>query len=165
MNRTPVSAVLAGKPAQVFTTERLTPVTSAVREMIQQKVGSLIVIDLGRVCGIVTERDFIRHLALPGYIPGRTLVQEIMTTAVVCVEPQTDLQECMALMTVQRCRHLPVMKGGSLVGLISIGDLVRHVSAERKAEIHFLTEYILGSYPGTQATALAVFAKATRMAV
>ena len=75
------------------------------------------------------------------------------------VRPERTSEECMALMTRQRCRHLPVMKGGDLVGLVSIGDLVRCASAEQKAEIHFLTEYILGSYPGTETSALAVFAR------
>ena len=160
MDRTPVSAVLQGKPAEVFTVDRHASVISAVRDMIRHKVGSLVVTDHGRPGGIVTERDFLRHLARPGYIPGRTQVQEIMTTAVITVTPDTPVRDCMTLMTTHRCRHLPVLRGETLVALVSIGDLVRYVSSERKAEVDLLTEYILGEYPGTRTSALAVFARA-----
>jgi CBS domain-containing protein len=157
MTSTPIAPILASKSNRVYTVDRQASATSAVRDMIAHKVGSLIVTDRGQVCGIVTERDFIRHLARTDYLPGRTRVQEIMTEAVVCVEPTTSVAQCMAIMTQQRCRHLPVLQEGDLVGIISIGDLVKHASHEQRAEIHFLTEYILGSYPGVESHGERIF--------
>jgi CBS domain-containing protein len=150
MTRTCIADVLARKTGTVYTIDRSVPATMAVREMVGWKVGSLIVTDRGQLCGIVTERDFMRHMAREDYVPGRTRVQEIMTANVVLVEPTTTVSECMAIMTRARCRHLPVVKDGDLVGLVSIGDLVKQVSHEQRTEIHFLTEYILGQYPGIE---------------
>lgn len=110
--------------------------------MVEANVGSLLVTDGDEIEGIVTERDYLRHAALGASDDAETPVREIMSAPVVCVTPETEIDECMALMTERRIRHVPVVDGGELVGMISIGDLVKYQSTEQSVQIKYLTDYI-----------------------
>jgi CBS domain-containing protein len=113
-----------------------------VKEMVEANVGSLLVIEGGEITGIVTERDYLRRVTLQGRTDRDTAVREIMSSPLIVVTPQTTVDECMALMTDRRIRHLPVVDGGEVVGLVSIGDLVKFQSKEQSFEIQYLTDYI-----------------------
>jgi CBS domain-containing protein len=118
-------------------------VFDAIKRMVEANVGALLVTERGGVVGIVTERDYLRRVTLEGRTEEETLVREIMTSPLVYVTPETSVEECMAVMTERRIRHLPVFTDGrDLVGIVSIGDLVKFKSAEQDFQIRFLTEYI-----------------------
>ncbi len=142
-----IADVLGRKGARVHTIAPTDTVFDAVKRMVELNTGSLLVVDGREVCGIITERDYLRRIVLEGRTSKSTRVAEIMTDRVVIVEPGTDVQEAMAIMTGRRIRHLPVLDGEDLVGLVSIGDLVKQVSQDRKYEIQYLTDYITGKYP------------------
>jgi len=118
-------------------------VYDALVRMVQFQVGSVLVMDDERIVGIFTERDYMRRVALPG-LPPETPLADVASQELVIVGPNDTVLECMAVMTQRRIRHLPVLDGGRLCGLVSIGDLVQHASAEQQVEIQFLREYISG---------------------
>ena len=95
---------------------------------------------------MITERDYLRRVALEGRSSKTTFVQEIMSPGLIYVDPSTEVEQCMSLMTHRRIRHLPVLDGGRLTGLVSIGDIVRHLARERETTIEELTYYIQGRY-------------------
>jgi CBS domain-containing protein len=115
-------------------------VSDAVAEMANRNVGSLVVMDGAAFVGMVTERHLLRNAALP----AATLVRDIMETRVLVARPEHSVEQCMALMTEKRVRHLPVLEGGDLIGIISIGDLVKSVIADQKFVIDQLEHYIHG---------------------
>jgi CBS domain-containing protein len=119
-------------------------VYDAVRRMADLNVGALLVMSGDRIEGIVSERDYARKVALLARSSRDTPVREIMTAEVLCVHPDQTSDQCMALMTENRVRHLPVMDGGQLVGLLSIGDLVKDIISEQKFIIEQLEHYISG---------------------
>ena len=143
-----VSDLLRVKGHDVHTIERRASVLDAVRRMVDRNVGSLLVLDGGEIVGIITERDYLREIVLKGRTSRETPVEAIMTKQLVVVSPEDTIESCMAVMTEKRIRHLPVLREGSLAGLISIGDVVRRLSQDQKAEIRYLTDYITGRYPG-----------------
>jgi CBS domain-containing protein len=116
----------------------------AVRLMAQKNIGALVVVEHGQVVGLVSERDYARKLVLMGRSSTDTLLGDIMSSPVMYVRPQQSSDECMALMTQNRLRHLPVMDDGQLVGLISIGDLVKATISEQQFIIEQLEHYISG---------------------
>jgi CBS domain-containing protein len=121
---------------------------AAVERMSERGIGSLVVTEEGgRICGIVTERDFLRKVTLEGHPSRETKVGEIMTEKVMIASPEDTVEECMAVMTEQRFRHLPVVDGGELVGIVSIGDLIKQVSRDQEVHIKYLTDYITDKYP------------------
>jgi CBS domain-containing protein len=120
-------------------------VIEALRLMADKEIGSLLVLDRGRLVGIITERDYARKVILRGKSSLETPVREIMTGKVVFVRPETTIEECMALMTDKRVRHLPVLEGGRILGVISIGDLVKATIAHKDFVIRQLENYITGS--------------------
>ncbi|HEY6572322.1 MAG TPA: CBS domain-containing protein [Candidatus Eisenbacteria bacterium] len=142
-----VSDILRTKGSQVFSIRSDASVYDAVKEMVGHNVGSLLVLDSDGVKGIITERDYLREIVLHGRTSKTTQVKEIMTTEVVVVEPARLLEECMAIMSEKRIRHLPVVNEGSVIGVVSIGDLVKQIAVDREVEIRYLTEYITGRYP------------------
>ena len=138
-----VAKLLEGKGADVLRIDADATVFDAIKRMVEGNVGALLVTEGGRITGIVTERDYLRRVTLEGRTEEETLVREIMTSPLVYVTPETSVEECMAVMTERRIRHLPVFTDGrELVGVVSIGDLVKFKSAEQDFQIKFLTEYI-----------------------
>jgi len=138
-----VAKVLEGKGSEVLTIDADATVFEAIKRMVDANVGALLVTEGGRVTGIVTERDYLRRVTLEGRTEEETLVREIMTSPLVYVTPDTSVEECMAVMTERRIRHVPVFtEGRDLVGIVSIGDVVKFKSAEQDFQIKFLTEYI-----------------------
>jgi len=141
MNR--LAEILGEKGDVVLRVEADSSVLDAVRRMVEFNVGSLLVTDDGRDIGIVTERDYLRRVTLEGRDERETPVREIISTPLVVVTPQTTVEECMALMTDRRIRHVPVVgDDGRVVGLVSIGDLVKFRSKQQSFELQYLTEYI-----------------------
>jgi CBS domain-containing protein len=117
-------------------------VFEAIRAMVNANCGSLLVTEGDEIVGIITERDYLRRVAIEGRTSKETLVREIMSAPVVYVEPSWDVDEALALMTDRRIRHLPVVAGDKLAGLISIGDLVRYQTKAQSFQIKYLEEYI-----------------------
>jgi CBS domain-containing protein len=111
--------------------------------MADKDVGSVLVMEDGRLKGIFTERDYSRKIALVGKTSSGTLVREVMTEKVVFVRPTHTVDECMAIMTEKRCRHLPVIDGDKVLGVVSIGDLVKETISEQEFIIHQLENYIM----------------------
>ena len=139
-----VSDILAAKGSTVLEIDAEATVFDAVSKMVDGNVGSLLVTDGGRLVGIVTERDYLRRVAIVGRDERTTPVREVMSTPIVYTTPETTIDECMALMTDRRIRHVPVVEDGKVVGLVSIGDLVKFQTREQSAQIKFLEEYISG---------------------
>ena len=121
-------------------------VYDALQRMADKGIGALLVMEGDRIVGIVTERDYARKIALKGRTSALTHVRDVMTTSVMFVKPSQTSEECMALMTDNRLRHLPVVKDDKLVGLISIGDLVKDIISEQKFVIEQLGHYISGQH-------------------
>jgi CBS domain-containing protein len=138
-----VKELLKGK--KTWTIAPSTSVYDAISEMAAREIGALLVIDGDKVVGIITERDYARKIILEGKSSKNTPVSEIMTTRVIYVVPDQKLEECMALMSAKRIRHLPVLEGDRLVGMISIRDVVKEMISEREFIIDQLTRYISGA--------------------
>ncbi len=136
-----------GKRSRVVTIGRSETVYDAIARMVENNVGSILVTDEDEVCGIFTERDYLRRIILQGRTSKTTQIDEVMTADIVWVDPGFDVEECMAIMTQKKCRHLPVLDDGKLAGVISIGDCVKEISNEAKARVQYLTGYITGQYP------------------
>ena len=139
-----VAQMLKQKPAGVVSIRPDVPVLEALKLLSERGVGAVLVIDGSRVAGIVSERDYTRKVELKGKSASTTPVSEIMTKEVICVTPEQTNEECMALMTGKRLRHLPVIENGKVVGILSIGDLVKEVISEQKFIIEQLEHYISG---------------------
>jgi CBS domain-containing protein len=140
-----VAQILKSKPAQAVHT--ITPSASvydAVKLMADKNIGALVVLEGERIAGLVTERDYARKVVLMSKSSKDTSVREIMTAQVMYVGPERTSEECMALMTENRFSHLPVLDKGRLVGLVSIGDLVKDVISEQKFLIEQLQHYVAG---------------------
>jgi CBS domain-containing protein len=143
MNR--VADILAAKGSRVYSVAAETMVYEAIARMVDHNIGALLVLDQGKPAGIFTERDHLRRVTLPNRDPKFTPVRQVMTHRMVCVEPAKSIEHCMGLMTEERIRHLLVIEDERVVGMISIGDLVKHVSVEQEIEIRHLTQYITGA--------------------
>jgi CBS domain-containing protein len=140
-----VAQILGSKPDHtVYTMEPSTSAHEAVRLMAEKNIGALVVVEHGKIVGLVSERDYARKLVLMARSPKDTPLGEIMSSPVMYVRPDQTSDECMALMTQNRMRHLPVMDGGQLIGLISIGDLVKATISEQQFVIEQLEHYITG---------------------
>lgn len=138
-----VAQIIRSKAGQaVQTTTPGASVREVMQLMAEHHIGGLPVVEGGQIIGIVTERDIVRKVELQGRTAAATLVRDIMTAPVMYVSPERTTQECMALMTERRLRHLPVLDGGQLVGLISIGDLVKDIISEQEFMIQQLQSYI-----------------------
>jgi len=134
--------ILEEKGGDVFEIDAGASVFEAVQLMVEMNIGSLLVTEGGEISGIVTERDYLRRVTLEGRAERETAVREIMSSPLIVASPQTTVDECMALMTDRRIRHVPVVEEGKVVGLVSIGDLVKFKSKLQTFEIQYLTDYI-----------------------
>ena len=137
-----VRQLLDRKGRQVFSIAPGAAVLDAIRMMAERHVGALLVLQGDTLSGIVSERDYARKVILMGRSSADTPVRDIMTVAVVTVQPETPVEKCMQVMTERRVRHLPVIEAGRVVGMVSIGDLVKAVIADQQQHIEQLESYI-----------------------
>ena len=137
-----VKHLLSGKGSQIYSIRPDTRVIEALQLMAQKDVGALVVTDGSRLIGIFSERDYARKVILHGKSSADVPVRDIMTSEVITVEPARTVEECMGLVTQHRIRHLPVLENGELVGMISIGDLVKETIADQQQTIQQLESYI-----------------------
>lgn len=144
-----VKELLREKGSQVYTIAPQTTVYEALELMAAKNIGSLVVVERGNVAGMFTERDYARKVILQGRSSKTTTVSELMTTDVLYVSPDDTIENCMALMTDKRLRHLPVMENGKLAGVVSIGDIVRVIISDREFTIRELERYITGGHSST----------------
>jgi len=140
-----VSDILDGKGRDVLRIDAAATVYDAIVKMVEGNVGALLVYEGDRLAGIVTERDYLRRVTLQGRDERTTPVRQIMSSELVFVGPDASVEECMAVMTERRIRHLPVLtENQDVVGIVSIGDVVKFQSREQSVQIRFLTEFISG---------------------
>jgi CBS domain-containing protein len=139
-----VSEILRKKGGEVLKIEASATVFEAIKRIVELNVGSILVTEGDQVVGIMTERDYLRKVAVHGRTSHDTTVGEIMSAPLVYVTPQTTIDESMAIMTDRRIRHLPVVEDDDVVGIVSIGDVVKFQSNEQSFQIKYLTEYISG---------------------
>lgn len=141
---TTVKHVLDGKGHDVHFIRPEASVFDALKMMAQHDIGSLVVLEDDKLVGIITERHYAREVVLKGRTSPKTLVRDIMSTRSICARPDQSVQECMAVMTEKGVRHLPVLEGGRLVGIVSIGDMVNSVIGDQKFVIEQLEHFIHG---------------------
>jgi len=144
----PIQAILDQKGRELHIVARDATVLDAVGTMCRAHVGAVLVMEGDQLCGIFSERDLMSRVVLAGKEPSKTPVAEVMTTQVTSIAPDVSAHDAMSLMTDRRVRHLPVAEGRRIVGLVSIGDLVRWTLHDREAEIAHLQDYVSGRYPG-----------------
>lgn len=143
-----VGAILAHKGSAVWSIAPNSMIFDAIQLMADKNVGALPVVEDGKLVGMLSERDYTRKVTLKGKSSKDTPVREIMTQNVVTVTEAETIRECMRVMTDSRIRHLPVMEGKRIVGLVSLGDLVQWTISAQEATIEALQQYITGAYPG-----------------
>jgi len=142
-----VSEILSHKPIEVWSVAPDSTVRSAIQMMADKNVGALPVLDGDRLVGIISERDYTRKVVLKGRSSRETPVRDIMSQDLAVAALDETIVECMHAMTDKKVRHLPVLDGGSLVGIVSIGDLVNWIISAQNAAIDQLEKYITGEYP------------------
>jgi CBS domain-containing protein len=138
--------VLQRKGGTVLTTHRRASVLEAIGVMSQANIGALVIEESERPVGIFTERDYLRKIALEGRSSRETAVEDVMSTPLITVELTESTRRAMETMTDCRCRHLVVLDGDRMAGIVSLGDLVKHMLVEKEAEVEQLSSYISGSY-------------------
>jgi CBS domain-containing protein len=142
-----IQEVLSNKNSGVIHISPDDSVFDAIKKMAEHNIGALLVLDNGKLCGIISERDYRNKVILMGRTSKDTLVKEIMTNKVIFVSPDFSVDNCLSIMTNHKIRHLPVLENESdVVGVISIGDLVKAVIEEKTHEIEDLKSYITGGY-------------------
>ncbi len=140
-----VSNILKGKDNVIFSIAPDTTVYHALEIMVEKNVSALVVVENEKLIGIFTERDYARKVALKGKASKETRIGDIMTEDLITVSPGSTIDDCMRLMTGKSIRHLPVLADGNLVGIVSIGDVVKHVIEEQKLIIENMGNYIHGT--------------------
>lgn len=137
-----ISQLLDEKGHQVWSVTPDDPVFEAIRVMAEKGIGALMVMEAGRLVGVVSERDYARKVILKGRSSKSTPVREIMTTRVITVPPRDSVERCLGVMTKNKVRHLPVVDGDEVVGVLSIGDLVASIIDDQRHQIESLEQYI-----------------------
>ena len=143
-----VKDVIKQKGTEVYSVSPDESVFEAIKKMSELKIGALLVLIDGKLAGIISERDYRDKVILMGKRSKDTAVSEIMTKEIYRVKSTDDVNTCMRIMTDQKIRHLPVVDDGQIMGVISIGDVVKSVIDQQKVEINSLRDYISGTYPG-----------------
>ncbi len=143
-----IHSILRTKGSSVYWLPPDATVYDAIAMMAEKGVGALLVCSEGKLVGVVSERDYARKVILKGKSSKDTVLREIMTSPVITVTAEHTVDECMRIMTVHRIRHLPVMEGDTVIGVVSIGDLVNSIISAQAETIHQLSNYICGKYPG-----------------
>jgi CBS domain-containing protein len=143
-----VGAVLSHKGSKVWTIRTDSTVFEAIRLMADKNIGALLVTDGGKLEGVFSERDYTRKVVLHGRSSKDTMVQEVISDRVIAARPEDTIEACMRLMTEHRIRHLPILDGDAVVGIVSIGDLVNWIISAQDVAIGQLESYITGAYPG-----------------
>jgi CBS domain-containing protein len=141
-----IASILKNKGCSLWSIDPEATIYDAIAMMAEKSIGALVVLSQGKLVGIISERDYARKVILQGRSSKDTHVREIMTSSVITVTPQNTLDECMRIITNRRVRHLPVLAGDEVMGVVSIGDLVRAIIAEQAATIDHLHSYIAGKY-------------------
>ena len=141
-----IEVILNQKSREIWSIAPDATVYDAVALMAEKNVGALVVVENGSLVGILSERDYTRKVMLRGKRSRETLVREIMSTQLTTVDPKQSVDDCLRFMTEKRIRHLPVVKDGEIWGVISIGDLVKHVISAQSATLDQLERYISGGY-------------------
>jgi CBS domain-containing protein len=143
-----IGSILSLKGRELWFIAPTATVYEAIQKISEKGVGALLVMSEAELVGIISERDYARKVILKDRSSKQTLVREIMTSPVITVTPAHNVEDCMRMMTENRIRHLPVIDRDQLVGIVSIGDLVKWIIMEREATIGHLQSYIAGNYPG-----------------
>jgi CBS domain-containing protein len=139
-----VRELLKAKGDDIWSVTPQATVYEALQVMSEKDVGALLVLEKGALVGIFSERDYARKVILQGRFSKKTTIGELMTPEVLCIEPQSTIEDCMALMTAKHVRHLPVMENEQLIGVVSIGDVVRQIISDQEFTIEQLGKYITG---------------------
>jgi CBS domain-containing protein len=142
-----VERILRQKGSEVYSISPDATVYEALEILEERNIGALLVLAGDQLVGLLSERDYVRKVKLKGHSSTDLKVEEIMSSPVVTVDPKTTVDECMRSMTNKRCRHLPVIDEGKVVGVVSIGDLVNWIMTVQDVTIHQLEDYICGKYP------------------
>lgn len=142
-----IQNILNNKGTDIYYVSPEQTVYEAIEQMASKDVGALVVLNEGKLVGLITERDYRSKVIIKGRASKTTKVKEIMSTGLYCIKPSDKIETGMALMTDRKVRHLPVMENDDLKGIVSIGDLVKAVISKQKVEIHSLRDYITGTYP------------------
>ncbi len=143
----PVRGLLGTKPPAIWALPPNTSVYEAVRTMAEKSIGAVLVMEGEALVGIVSERDYARKVMLRGHSSRDTLIKEIMSSPVITVSPSSTIEDCMRLMTEHRVRHLPVVEAGRVIGVLSIGDVVKAIISAQAETIQVLSAYVASSYP------------------
>jgi CBS domain-containing protein len=143
-----IEEILQHKSDELWTISPDATVFDAIELMADRNIGALLVMSGDRLTGVVSERDYTRKVALNGKSSRDTRVREIISSPLISATPDHTVEECMRLMTTNRVRHLPVLAGGQVVGIVSIGDLVNWIISAQSVAINQLESYIAGQYPG-----------------
>jgi CBS domain-containing protein len=141
-----VSQILEHKGGMVLSVDSNETVFDAISLMAQVNIGAILVQNDGAISGIFTERDYLQKIALKSLSSQETRVGDVMTSPVITADPGDSIQQCMETMTTCHCRHLPVVENGKLLGIVSIGDLVKRMLDEKESEVEQLNQYISGTY-------------------
>ena len=141
-----ISEIIENKGGMVLSVDINESVLDAINLMAQVNIGAVLVQENDTISGIFTERDYLQKIALKSLSSQETRVGDVMTTPVVSADPGDTIQQCMETMTTCRCRHLPIVNNGKLLGIVSIGDLVKKMLDEKEAEVEQLNQYITGTY-------------------
>jgi CBS domain-containing protein len=141
-----VSEILNHKGGMVLSVDIAESVFTAINLMAQVNVGAVLITEGDTISGIFTERDYLQKIALKSLSSQNTIVGDVMTKPVISADPGDSVQKCMETMTTCHCRHLPVVENGKLLGIVSIGDLVKRMLDEKQSEVEKLNQYITGTY-------------------